>query len=263
MKEGLGKSAGEPDRRSETVKSAQMISEEGPAKLTELRLAALSGDLECLKALLERGEDPNGAGGGAAPLALAARGGSMRACEALLDAGADPNGADSSGATALCYAVRDMGLEEVEWFIRKGADPNLSWDEGWTVLHEACVEARIDDEGPRIALALVDAGASLLARAPWKGKASSVSWTRKSLGNMRRWGEDSDKLTPGQLARAVGNEEVANALEPLELAAREALALQWETQAGALKARAERWRAERGESENERRPREPQSIRSL
>lgn len=264
MEKSLEESAKGPDRSSETLKSAQPARHKGPAELPELHLAALSGDAESVRELLDGGEDPNErASGGETPLALAARGGSMRACKLLLDAGADPNGAGADGIPALLYAVRDMGLEEVEFFIRKGANPNLDWNGGWTALHEACAEIRIDDEGPRIALALVGAGASLLARAPWKGRVSSVGWTRKSLDDLRRWGESTESLTPAQLARAVGNEEMASALEPLELAAREALALKRETQSEGLKARAERWRAERGEAENGERPPGPKSSRSL
>lgn len=228
-----------------------------------LHIAASVGNAECVKALLEHGADPNGqTSRGELALALAARCGSMTTCAALLDAGADPNAAGADGAFPLLYMARE-GKEEAEFFIRRGADSGRALESGWTALHEACADSRIDDEGPSVALALVAAGASLLARAPWAGRVSSVGWTSKTKAELARWGETADRLTPAQLARAAGNEEIAAALEPLELAAREAKALRETTGPTDVKARAERWRSERGEASAEAKPGDVKTTRAL
>lgn len=188
----------------------------GEAGLQALHVACARGDGECAKTLLEHGADPSAlANGGASPLALAAKAGASALCLRLLDYGADPNGTDADGVPALHWAARKASQEAVEALLRLGADPNaIAGQTEATALHLVCWEWKFGGASMRLADALLAAGASPLAR------------LSKDSGH--------GDLTPAELARANGRKDLAEHLEPIERAAREAEEIEGTTRRAGL-----------------------------
>ena len=81
--------------------------------------AASQGHLECLRELIGRGADLNGAGG---PVHRAACLGRTACLAALIEAGADVRRADGEGNTALMEAARNGHLDASRLLVRAGAD---------------------------------------------------------------------------------------------------------------------------------------------
>jgi len=91
-----------------------------------LAMAAESGDLDIVEALLEAGARPDILGpGGATPLHIAARYGHTRIVARLLAAGADPNARAADQETPLIAACARDSLESVRLLLAAGANPKM------------------------------------------------------------------------------------------------------------------------------------------
>ena len=92
------------------------------------------------------------------PVQQAAIAGNARLLKALFDRGADPNDADANGANPLHHAAASGNKESVELLISRGALVNAANDKGATPLHYGAADADVVD-------ALIRAGANVNARA--------------------------------------------------------------------------------------------------
>ena len=106
---------------------------------------------------------------GGTPLVDAALYGDAEAIRLLLESGADPNLRSAGNSTALMFAVDDV--EKIRLLLERGADPNARSDEGRTALMIAvarpgtsAVVAQLLQRGAQVTVP-VTAGAGLLARA--------------------------------------------------------------------------------------------------
>jgi len=96
-----------------------------------------AGSVQCVRALLAAGSDPNEvAGSGESPLAVAAMNNDLVLLELLFQHGAAINGANGRGWTALHFAVDhaidsaiqggaqpgDEHIEAIDWLVQNGAD---------------------------------------------------------------------------------------------------------------------------------------------
>jgi ankyrin repeat protein len=88
---------------------------------TPLALAAMSGDLSVVKALVAHGAEVNP--DGPSPLMGAASWGNVRITEYLLSAGAKIDATDATGQTALMWAARAGREAVVQLLLKSGADP--------------------------------------------------------------------------------------------------------------------------------------------
>jgi len=163
-------------------------------KVAALHEAAKSGDVAAVKAVLDRGVDPDAPDdqdrppliaaaiarstpvvvtlleGGANPdardndgrtaLLVAASYGDVAMVRALVDAGADVNTEDGSGWSVLSRAAESGSGEKVRLLLEAGADAKRADSNGWTPLLHA---AAASDEATRL---LLDAGANPRARTP-------------------------------------------------------------------------------------------------
>lgn len=175
--------------RAVALLTAALIPLAGHAAADEIHVAALTGDVAAIAALLDAGTpvdapDPNGT-----PLIWALIGQQAQAARLLIENGADPNAQTPTGWPPLVYAIKmaDGGLLEamlargadpdagavltplgaavedghtvmVERLLAAGADPSVRMKEGWTALHKAAETGRTD-----IARLLLRAGAGVNA----------------------------------------------------------------------------------------------------
>jgi hypothetical protein len=91
-------------------------------------------DTERLRALLDRGAQPNVADGQLSPLHEAVRLGEPRFVRMLLEKGANPNARDAAGETPLHEALRRRDHQMVGVLLDFGANPNLPDRMGLTPL---------------------------------------------------------------------------------------------------------------------------------
>src|SRR5690606_36233598 len=124
--------------------------------------AAMNRDMAAVRALLERGADPNALGTYGTPaLHWVVRVSDVATASLLLDAGADPNLMNEHGVAPLHLAIENGDRVMVERLLAAGADPDQPDRTGETPLFLA---ARIGD--PLIAAALIARGATVDARDP-------------------------------------------------------------------------------------------------
>ncbi|MEI7431953.1 MAG: ankyrin repeat domain-containing protein [Betaproteobacteria bacterium] len=120
-----------------------------------LAKAAIEGDLDEIKALLERGADINAKDPlGRTPLHMAAFYGRTKTSEFLIAKGAEINAKDRVGMTALHVAVISGGRQEVEVLLDNKADIKAASDSGKTALHLAAATGQ-----PKLSKFLIDRGA--------------------------------------------------------------------------------------------------------
>jgi ankyrin repeat protein len=104
-----------------------------------LIVAAADGKLPIVRLLLQRGANPNVAGGDTyTPLQAAARNGYAEVAQLLIDAGADVNAASGRyGYTPLAGAARYGHVEVIKLLLDAGADRETRVDDGRTALQLA------------------------------------------------------------------------------------------------------------------------------
>ncbi|MBS0446920.1 MAG: ankyrin repeat domain-containing protein [Proteobacteria bacterium] len=91
------------------------------ANETALMIAALKGDLDDAKALLDRGAQVNRTGW--TPLHYAASGPDVRLVALMLDRGADIDAPSPNGTTPLMMAAQYGSEDSVKLLLARGADP--------------------------------------------------------------------------------------------------------------------------------------------
>ena len=111
-----------------------------------LRLAALDGRIERVRASLDQGAAPDAVDpDGRTALMIAAYNGHTQTVKLLLDRGAKVNAVDQLGRTALMYAASGPFASTVELLIARGADPNIrDAAEGFTALMFAAAEGQVE-----------------------------------------------------------------------------------------------------------------------
>jgi ankyrin repeat protein len=121
-----------------SVVGAQDSGSQGDAFYSAIR----ANDLAGLAAMLKAGADLNAAEprGGMTPLMHAAVSGSLEAMTLLVDKGASVNAANSAGVTALMMSVTD--IDKVSLLLAKGADVNAASKRGRTALLLAAMSDR-------------------------------------------------------------------------------------------------------------------------
>ena len=150
---------------------------------TPLHRAIRNGHVKVARALLDAGADADARSkDDATPLYLAILNGHVKFARALLDAGADADARGYNGNTPLCLAIRDGHVKFARALLDAGADANARDDDGDTPLHWAAGKGHVE-----VVRALLDAGADANAR-----------------------GDDGD--TPLRLAAGKGHVEVVRAL---------------------------------------------------
>jgi ankyrin repeat protein len=112
---------------------------------TPLTFAAQGGSTPVVKLLLDRGAKPNTQRpDGISVLMLAARSGDPEMVGALLRRKAEVNVQDNDGATALIYAARDGHTEVGRLLLSSGAVLDAADHHHWTALTYAAVNGRVD-----------------------------------------------------------------------------------------------------------------------
>lgn len=120
---------------------ANVVGEFGAAKSTPLHWAAWSGDVECLKILLNNGADINCQNRhGYSPLHWASIRGNMKALNFLVAEGADLQIKDSQGGSPLHWAVSGEQDKCIHALLEAGANINAMNNRGETALHFAATE---------------------------------------------------------------------------------------------------------------------------
>ena len=131
-------------------------------KATRIMEALRNGDHQRFEKLL--GDEPDVASlkgpGGSTPLMYAALYGDFDSVRLLLDSGADPNVRNDAGATALMWAADD--LEKARLLLDRGADANARSDDGRTPL---IIAAGQFGSGPLVKL-LLDHSADPSSKSP-------------------------------------------------------------------------------------------------
>lgn len=123
---------------------------------TPLEWALFGNQVVTVRVLLEHGADPNVEGATGTPLIQAVMSGNIELIDVLLMHGADPNMGDRS--TPLIAASQKGSLDATELLLERGADPAISLFDGVTALHKAAEGGHLE-----IAKRLVAKGADVNA----------------------------------------------------------------------------------------------------
>ena len=101
-----------------------------------LALAAMRGELEEVRRLMDDGEeaDATDAGFGNSPLMFAARQGHVEVAELLIERGADVNHRNRDGASVLMWAAGQGDVDMVKLLLDRGADVRLENNTGMTAV---------------------------------------------------------------------------------------------------------------------------------
>jgi ankyrin repeat protein len=150
---------------------------------TALRNAALHGDMDVARLLLDRGaalDIPVGDARFALPLLFAGAAGHVDVVDLLLSRGASPNArmldlpeAGWEGTTALMMAAEDGNPDLVRLLLKRGADPNARDRKGLTPLMYAA--ASIDRGNTDIVQQLLAAGADPAVKTPQEETAVTMA----------------------------------------------------------------------------------------
>ncbi len=129
--------------------------------VTAMMLAAGRGHLECVQVLVERGGDIHykEQRKGLSALKFAVGEGRVAVAEYLLDQGADVNEIDNYGRTGLMFAAGQGSLPMVELFLSRGADANLQ-----DVYRNTALTNAEDMQHKDIRQRLIEAGAKEVER---------------------------------------------------------------------------------------------------
>jgi ankyrin repeat protein len=175
---------GDVERVRELLEKGENPNIKNKDGITPLHVAASKGYVDVVKLLLERGADPNIKDkNGVTPLHWAAYNGHVDVVKLLLKHGADPNAEDKYGATPL-HATAKMGhVDVVKLLLERGANPNAQHKDGWTPLHVAASKGHVD-----VVKLLLERGADPTVR-------------------------NKDGVTPLDLAREKGYREVVSLIE--------------------------------------------------
>ena len=140
----------------------------GACKRTALHMAAQTGHVEMLRAMIEHdGPDVNAAGSlGYTALHCAALNlnGTSDAIDALVEAGANIEALTIYDATPLHLAASDLKPVAVSALLRRGADVNAQGDVGDTPLHCAVATSETLQEAAEVVDLLLRAGADVNAQ---------------------------------------------------------------------------------------------------
>ena len=186
-----------------------------------LHWAALDGEAEIVRSLLDAGADANGrhepGGRGRTPL--------LNACGLprhnpevvglLLKHGADPSARKQGGRTALCETAVWHHVETARMLIAAGADPDARTDEDVTPLHAAA-----ESDSLPVARLLLDAGADPDVQTSWGGTPlyQAADYGNREIAEAliaaaaRADLQDDDGKTALDLAVANGHDEIASAI---------------------------------------------------
>lgn len=133
-------------------------------RFSPLQAAALRGDLEIARFLVERGADLHyrGAWESSAAVIAATSAYSAAMTKLLLSRGSDPNATDGNGHSPLYDVAATYWYDVLETLIRAGADVNFRAPDGSTPLHQAA--GRNPDAEARTIHTLIQHRAKLDAR---------------------------------------------------------------------------------------------------
>ena len=154
---------------------------------TALRTAIMTGDGDCIAALLERGASVNMETARGTPLVVACARGEPAIVQQLLDAGADLEKETRSATTPLIAAVREDRVSVVKLLLEKGADPERDSRDGMSAValaeehgHSEAYSLLMQEVVKRSADNVLEASAGRIKEA---NEAREV-WHKKSLKDL-------------------------------------------------------------------------------
>ncbi len=123
-------------------KNPEVVNDASPDGSTPLLNAAVFGDVETVKLLLDKGADVNAMTDWGTPLYMATLNEKTEVVKLLLEHGADPNIPKRTGSTPLHAAIGRGNRSIVILLLAAGADPNAVASGGLTPLHICAIKGR-------------------------------------------------------------------------------------------------------------------------